>query len=177
MAFSLLISVRLDNIGCLGAHPSTVCCLLEKGAKTVTHRPAAGKLSVSVNIPQAVPWSKGGHTSSAVPVPLPWRSHCRFPKAPLPLPPAQLEAEQKPPPAVTNTGIDSSYSSQGGSSPGCKRLMCWFPLTPWKADKSPPFLSLFSCKLQEPSQRVDKWKFAWKQVLMLKVSCTVVQYF
>lgn len=149
VAYSLRISVRLDNIGYLVAEPYTVCCLLEKGAKTVTHLQAAEKLSVnasipqavSVSIPQTVPWSQGGPTFSAVTVPFPWQSHCRFPKAPLPLPPAWLEAEQKLPPSVTNKGHDSSYSSQGGSYLGCKRLMCWLPVMPWKAEKAPQFLS------------------------------------
>lgn len=52
VAYSLRISVRLDNIGYLVAEPYTVCCLLEKGAKTVTHLQAAEKLSVNASIPQ-----------------------------------------------------------------------------------------------------------------------------
>lgn len=54
MAFYLLIGVRLDNIVCLGAQPSTFCCLLdEKGEKTVIDLQAAEKLSMNVNIPRA----------------------------------------------------------------------------------------------------------------------------
>lgn len=160
MAFFLLISVRLDNIGFLGAQPSTVHCLMEKGAKTVTHLQAAEKLSVSVNTPQAVPWSEGGHTFSTVNVPLPWRSCCHA-----------ADSQKRP------------YPFPQHGSPGWKRstshLQLWltwgmiqvtahreavflavrgwcvdYPLCHEKLTKAPPFLSLFSCKFQEPSQQM-----------------------
>ena len=152
MAFFLLIGVRLDNIVGLGSQPSTFCCLLdEKGEKNSNRPHSAGAWMSLERVAPKRGWPRT-LCSDCPPLTMGSLLGCRFPTAPLPLLPARQSCSWKQS-WLTWWMIQVTAHRE----PGFLAVKDWcddYPLCREKQTKT-PFSSLFSCKLQEPSQQIE----------------------
>lgn len=167
MAFYLLIGVRLNNIVCLVTQLSTFCCLLHEKVEKNSNRPTGCSKTQHEceHLSSVSPWSRGGHTLSAVTVPLWWRSHCvlRIPKSALILSPGTaeswLEAEHSRPQLWLTWWMIQVTAYREAGVLAVKDRCVDYPLCHEKltthTPHTPPILSLFSCKLWEPSEQMQ----------------------